>query len=157
MSGPAIVVGVISDTHGLLRPAALAALAGSDLIVHAGDIGGGHVLEELRRLAPLHAVRGNCDGAWARALPDEETIAVGGLLLHVRHDLARLALDPVTAGVVMVISGHSHRPEVARRNGVLYVNPGGAGPRRFALPPTVARLEIVDGAAQAAIVELTGD
>jgi len=156
MSGPAVVVGVISDTHGLLRPEAVAALAGSDLIVHAGDIGGGHVLDDLRRLAPVHAVRGNCDGAWARALPEEETIAVGGLLLHVRHDLARLSLDPVAAGVAAVISGHSHRPEVVHRDGVLHVNPGGAGPRRFALPATVARLRIVDGAVQALIVELTG-
>jgi hypothetical protein len=156
MSGPVTVVGVISDTHGLLRPEAVAALAGSDLIVHAGDIGGGPVLDDLRRIAPVHAVRGNCDGAWARALPEEETIAVGGLWLHVRHDLARLTLASVAAGVAVVISGHSHRPEVMRRDGVLYVNPGGAGPRRFALPATVARLKIVDGAAAALIVELTG-
>lgn len=156
MSGPMIVVGVISDTHGLLRSEAVMALAGSDLIVHAGDIGGGHVLDDLRRIAPVHPVRGNCDGAWARALPEEETIVVGGLRLHVRHDLARLTLDPVVAGVAVVISGHSHRPEVVRRDGVLYVNPGGAGPRRFALPATVARLKIVDGVAAALIVELTG-
>jgi len=156
LSAAAIVVGLISDTHGLLRPEAVAALAGSDLIVHAGDIVGAHVLDELRRLAPLHAVRGNCDGAWARALPEEETIAVGGLLLHVRHDLARLALNPVAAGVAVVVSGHTHRPEVARRGGVLYVNPGGAGPRRFALPATVASLSIAGGAAEARIVELAG-
>ena len=154
MSGPPIVVGVISDTHGLLRPAAVAALAGSDLIVHAGDIVGPGLLDELRRLAPLHAVRGNCDGPWARQLPEEETFTVGGLLVHVRHDLARLTLNPVAAGVAVVISGHSHRPAVVRRDGVLYVNPGGAGPRRFALPATVARLLIAAGAAEAAIVEL---
>ncbi|MHB8079400.1 MAG: metallophosphoesterase family protein [Candidatus Krumholzibacteriia bacterium] len=151
-----MVVGVISDTHGLLRPAAVAALAGCDLIVHAGDIVGAPLLDELRRLAPVHAVRGNCDGAWARALPEEETLDIGGLLVHVRHDLARLTLDPVAAGVAVVISGHSHRPVVARRDGVLYVNPGGAGPRRFALPATVARLTIADGAAGATIVELAG-
>ncbi len=155
MNGAVTVVGVISDTHGLLRPEAVAALADSDLIVHAGDIVGGWLLDELCRIAPVHAVRGNCDRTWARELPEEETVVVGGLRLYVLHDLARLTLDPVVAGVAVVISGHSHRPEVVRRDGVLYVNPGGAGPRRFALPATVARLRIVDGAVTAQIVELT--
>ncbi len=133
MSGPVTVVGVISDTHGLLRPEAVAALAGSDLIVHAGDIVGGQLLDDLRRIAPVHAVRGNCDGAWARALPEEETITVGGLLLHVRHDLARLTLDPVVAGVAVVISGHSHRP-AGRRAGTACSTSTRAAPDRVASP-----------------------
>ncbi|HMO45397.1 MAG TPA: metallophosphoesterase family protein [Rubrivivax sp.] len=136
-------IGLISDTHGLLRPEALAFLAGSDHIVHAGDIGDPRILDALRALAPLTAVRGNNDrGAWAEALRDAESIQLGEIHLHVLHDLAELALYPPPIGVQVVVSGHSHQPRVARRDGVLYVNPGSAGPRRFRLPIAAAELHI---------------
>jgi putative phosphoesterase len=147
-------IGVISDTHGLLRPEALRALRGVDLIVHAGDVGNAEVLEALRAIAPVVAVRGNNDrGAWARALRETETLAVGGARLYVIHDLKELALDPKTADVDVVIAGHSHQPAIARRGGVLFLNPGSAGPRRFRLPVAVARLD-VGGRVRARIVEL---
>lgn len=136
-------IGLISDTHGLLRPEARAFLAGSDHIVHAGDIGDPRILDELRALAPLAAVRGNNDqGAWAERLRESESLRLGDIVLHVLHDLADLAIDPAAAGVQVVVSGHSHKPEVSRRDGVLYVNPGSAGPRRFRLPIAVAELQI---------------
>lgn len=136
-------IGLISDTHGLLRPEARAFLAGSDHIVHAGDIGDPRILDELRALAPLTAVRGNNDqGAWAERLRESESTQLGEIVLHVLHDLADLAIDPAAAGVQVVVSGHSHKPEVSRRDGVLYVNPGSAGPRRFRLPIAVAELQI---------------
>jgi putative phosphoesterase len=142
---PAIEVGVISDTHGLLRPAALAALAGVHHIVHAGDIGSTEVLEELAALAPVTAVRGNNDrGAWAQAIAATEAVEVGGVWLYVLHDVHDLDLNPRAAGFVAVISGHSHQPSLQERDGVLYVNPGSAGPRRFRLPVSVGRL-VVDG------------
>lgn len=136
-------IGLISDTHGLLRPQAMAFLAGSDHIVHAGDIGDPRILDELRALAPLTAVRGNNDhGAWAERLREAESLRLGEIVLHVLHDLADLAIDPAADGVQVVVSGHSHQPRVSRRDGVLYVNPGSAGPRRFRLPIAAAELQI---------------
>ncbi len=136
-------IGLIADTHGLLRPEVRAFLAGSDHIVHAGDICDPRILDELRALAPLTAVRGNNDhGAWAEPLRDAESLRLGQVVLHVLHDLAELAIDPVAAGVQVVVSGHSHQPRVSRRDGVLYVNPGSAGPRRFRLPIAAAELQV---------------
>lgn len=143
MGGRAIGVGVISDTHGLVRPEALAALAGSDLIVHAGDVGGPEVLDALRAVAPVFAVRGNNDrGAWAQAIPETEVVETGGVCLYVLHEIAALDLDPAAGGFAAVITGHSHRPAATEKSGVLYLNPGSAGPRRFSLPVAVARLRI---------------
>jgi putative phosphoesterase len=149
-----IRIGLISDTHGLLRPEALSVLRGSDFIVHAGDIGEG-VLEPLRTLAPLTAVRGNNDRApWAASLHGTETLRFGEITLHVLHDLADLAIDAAAAGVDVVITGHSHKPKVERRSGVLYVNPGSAGPVRFNLPVSVALLQVEGTQVNARIVEL---
>jgi uncharacterized protein len=149
------LLGVISDTHGLVRPQALAALAGVDHIVHAGDIGGPDVLTALRALAPVTAVRGNNDRQpWADAIHERETITLAGVSIHVLHDVKELELDPVTSGVHAVIAGHSHRPRIERRHGVLFLNPGSAGPRRFTLPVSVARLRVDDGRLEAEIVEL---
>jgi putative phosphoesterase len=148
-------VGVISDTHGLLRPEAAAALAGSDCIVHAGDVGRPEVLDALRAIAPTFAVRGNNDrGAWADALPAFEVVHAGGADLYVLHEIDHLDLDPAAAGFAAVISGHSHRPHAERRAGVLHLNPGSAGPRRFRLPISVARLRVRDGVVEHEIVEL---
>ncbi len=148
-------VGVISDTHGLVRPEALAALRDSHLIIHAGDVGGPDVLEALRALAPVTAVRGNNDrGEWAKALGESEAVEVAGRWLYVLHDLHELDLDPAAAGFAVVIAGHSHRPLIEERRGVLFVNPGSAGPRRFALPVAVARLRIADGTVAAETVVL---
>ena len=148
-------VGIISDTHGLLRPEARAALRGCELIIHAGDIGRPEVLEGLREIAPVVAVRGNNDeGAWARELPDDDVVEVEGLLLYVLHDLAALDLDPVAASFKAVIAGHSHHPKIEKRAGVTYLNPGSAGPRRFKLPIAVARMRIVANEIEAQIVEL---
>ena len=138
-----ITVGVIADTHGLLRPQAVEALAGSALIIHAGDVGGADVLPRLRDIAPTVAVRGNVDtGAWARSLPATRVVDIGGKTIYVLHALSDLDLDPAAAGFAAVVSGHTHRPEAEVRNGVLYLNPGSAGPRRFSLPVAVARLQI---------------
>jgi putative phosphoesterase len=151
----ATVVGVISDTHGLLRPEACAALAGADLIVHAGDIGDPRVLAGLAAIAPLHAVRGNIDrGAWADAIDTTAAVEVNGQWLYVLHDLRELDLEPRAAGFAAVIAGHSHRPRIEERGGVLYVNPGSAGPRRFKLPIALARLRVTDRGASAEILEL---
>ena len=137
------VVGVISDTHGLVRPEALAALRAVDAIVHAGDIGDPAVLTALRALAPVKAVRGNNDrGAWASGIPDTAVLEVGAACLYVLHDVHDLDLEPGAAGFAAVIAGHSHRPSIEERAGVLYVNPGSAGPRRFSLPVAVARLHV---------------
>ena len=136
-----VTVGVISDTHGLLRPEALEALRGSDLIVHAGDVGAPDLLEPLRALAPTFAVRGNVDTApWARSLPLTDVVQAGPLQIYVLHDVSALDLDPNAAGFAAVIYGHSHRPSAEVRGGVLFLNPGSAGPRRFSLPVSVARL-----------------
>jgi uncharacterized protein len=140
-----IRVGVISDTHGQVRREAAAALKGSDLIVHAGDVGHPDVLTELSLIAPVHAVRGNNDyGAWAKALPLTRVVEVGDVLLYVLHIRDDLDLDPAAAGMSAVIYGHTHEPFDERSGGVLYLNPGSAGPRRFRLPITLARLT-VDG------------
>ena len=148
-------VGLISDTHGLLRLEALAFLRGSDFIVHAGDIGDAAVLEELRRLAPLTAVRGNNDkGPWTKSLAETAVLEVGEVSIYVLHDLAELDLDPVAAGFRVVVSGHSHHPSVEDRDGVLYVNPGSSGPRRFKLPIAVAELQVAGSSVKARIVEL---
>jgi len=136
-------VGVISDTHGLLRPEAIGALRGSDLIVHAGDIGRPDVLEQLRNLAPTHAVRGNIDIApWSRELPVTVVVHAGRQRLFVLHDISQLDVDHFRAGYGAVVFGHSHRPSAERRDGVLFLNPGSAGPRRFGLPITMARLHV---------------
>jgi putative phosphoesterase len=136
-------VGLISDTHGLLRPEALVALRGSDLIIHAGDVGKLEIIEQLRALARVVAVRGNVDkGEWASRLPLTAVADAGSALLYVLHDIAELDLDSVAAQFNVVVSGHSHKPGQTERNGVMYLNPGSAGPRRFNLPITVARLDL---------------
>lgn len=141
-----MLVGLISDTHGLLRPQALSALAGSDLIVHAGDVGDGEILPALRRIAPTFAVRGNVDfGDWADALPETLDVDAGACRLHVVHRIVDLRADIAARGIVAVIYGHSHQPSIEWRDGVLFFNPGSAGPRRFKLPVTIARLKIEGG------------
>jgi putative phosphoesterase len=144
-----LTVGVVSDTHGLVRPEAIEALRGSDVILHAGDIGGNHVLQELGELAPVIAVRGNVDGGWARLLPERRTLDLGGVPVLILHDRALLGLDPfltdAEAASGVVVFGHSHQPLAEKRKGVLWFNPGSAGPRRFRLPVSVGRLVIEDG------------
>jgi hypothetical protein len=148
-------IGLISDTHGLLRPEALAVLQGCEHIVHAGDIGDPAVLDALSALAPVTAVRGNNDtGAWASELPDTTRLTCADITLFVLHDRKQLALDPRTEGIDVVVSGHSHRPSIETREDVLYINPGSAGPRRFSLPVTVALLDIVDARATAELMPL---
>lgn len=147
--------GLLSDTHGLLRPETLSVLDGVDHLVHAGDVGSPDVLTALRARFSLTVVRGNVDrGAWAEALPRDATIELAGTLVHVLHDLDDLDLDPAAAGIGMVVTGHSHVPRVDRRGGVLYVNPGSCGPRRFDLPVTVALLTVTGGALDVTIVPL---
>ena len=149
------LVGVISDTHGLLRAEAVAALRGAQLIVHAGDIGKQEVLDQLRALAPTCVVRGNIDTqGWAAKLPTTEVVEVGELRLWLLHDISELDLDPVAAGFAAVIFGHSHQPLIEMRDGVLFLNPGSAGPRRFRLPVTVARLVVAGRTIRPQIVEL---
>jgi putative phosphoesterase len=141
-----LAIGVISDTHGLLRPGALAALRGSDHIVHAGDIGGPAILAALAAIAPVTAVRGNNDrDAWADDLPETAVVDLAGTRVLVIHDVSTLAA--ATDGAAVVVSGHSHRPSLSHRDGVLYLNPGSAGPRRFSLPVALARLEVEAGVA----------
>jgi len=136
-------VGLISDTHGLLRPEAIAALQGSQLIVHAGDVGNPEILETLRKIAPVVAVRGNVDkGEWAQKLPLTAVAEAGAVMIYVLHDVNALDLNPQAAGFHVVVSGHSHKPGKMEREGILYINPGSAGPRRFQLPVTVARLDL---------------
>jgi uncharacterized protein len=148
-------VGVISDTHGLLRPEALAALAGVERIVHAGDIGAPDVLEALGRIAPVTAVRGNNDRErWAADIPETDVLEIGDVSLYVLHDLHELDLDPQAAGFAAVIAGHSHQPRVDERDGVLYLNPGSAGPRRFKLPISLARLTVTGPRLRAELVTL---
>jgi len=148
-------LGVISDTHGLLRPEAVAALAGVERIVHAGDIGSPDVLAALGRLAPVTAVRGNNDrDAWAAAIPQTEVVEIGGVSLYVLHDLHELDLDPRAAGFAAIIAGHSHQPRLEERDGVLYLNPGSAGPRRFKLPISLARLTVTGARIKATLVTL---
>jgi putative phosphoesterase len=149
------LVGVISDTHGLLRPEAVAALRGVDHIVHAGDVGAPEILDALAAVAPVTAVRGNNDrGPWAAGLPETEVVEIGGLMLYVLHDVQTLDLVPRAAGFAAVIAGHSHQPREECRDGVLYFNPGSAGPRRFRLPVSVGRLTISRGRIAARLVAL---
>lgn len=151
-------VGLISDTHGLLRPEAKAFLEGCDHIIHGGDIGNPDILEQLAALAPLTVVRGNNDhGDWAEDLAETQRVQVGKVVIYVIHDIAQLDIDPRGAGVHVVVSGHSHKPAVIEREGVLYVNPGSAGPRRFKLPIAAAELTIAGSAVSANIVRLGGD
>jgi uncharacterized protein len=148
-----IVLGVISDTHGLLRPEAVEALRGSDLILHAGDVGSANILEELQLIAPVKAVRGNIDKN-LDSLPQTEVVEAGGLSLYMLHDLKQLDLNPSVAGFAAVICGHSHASMNESRNGVLYFNPASAGPRRFKLPICVGKLRIRDGEITGEIIEL---
>jgi len=137
------IIGVISDTHGLVRPEALAALKGVELIIHGGDIGKIEVLQSLSAIAPVYAIRGNNDrDPWAEKLPDILNLQINGAKIHVIHNVHDLERDPNAAGFRAVISGHSHKPSIVTRDGVLFVNPGSAGPRRFKLPVSVARLNI---------------
>jgi len=148
-------VGLISDTHGLLRPEALEFLRGSDHIIHGGDIGHSEILDELSALAPVTAVRGNNDlGSWAERIGETEFLQVGAVCIYVIHDLNKIDIDPSAAGVHAVVSGHSHRPSVEQREGVLYVNPGSAGPRRFKLPIAVAELIVTGDSVSARMIEL---
>jgi putative phosphoesterase len=150
-----LTIGLVSDTHGLLRPEALAALGGSDFIIHAGDVGDPAILDELARLAPVTAVRGNIDrGPWAAALPETRVLAAGTARIYVLHDIGALDLDPAAAGFHAVIYGHSHQPGQHRKDGVLYVNPGSAGPRRFSLPISAGRLVVEGTTLSAELLEL---
>lgn len=148
---------MISDTHGLLRPEAIRALEGSDLILHAGDVGKPEVLASLRSLAPVVAIRGNNDeGPWAGALPSTQVVEVDSALLYLVHDVAELDLDPAAARFAAVISGHSHRPSASVREGVLYLNPGSAGPRRLRLPVALAVLGVAAGRLRPRLIDLVG-
>jgi uncharacterized protein len=150
-------IGVISDTHGLLRPQAVTTLRGSSLIIHAGDVGHADILDALRKIAPVVAVRGNIDrDPLTSQLPATELVQLDGPTIFVLHDLNDLELDPLSAGFQVVISGHTHRPKTVKKDGVLYFNPGSAGPRRFNLPISVGRLVISDKDVQAEIIELQG-
>jgi hypothetical protein len=148
-------IGLISDTHGLLRPEAVSFLRGADHIIHGGDIGRADVLAQLSALGPLTAVRGNNDkGPWAETLPESEFVRIADIVAYVLHDIAQLDLDPYAAGVHLVVSGHSHKPSAERRDGVLFVNPGSAGPRRFKLPISVAEVIVTGDILSARLVEL---
>jgi putative phosphoesterase len=148
-------IGLISDTHGLLRPQAIRNLAGSELIIHAGDIGAASILEELQKIAPVIAVRGNNDReAWAKVIPETQIVKIDGYNIYVLHNLRELKLDPKKSGFHAIISGHSHQPRIAHSGGILYVNPGSAGPRRFRLPIAVGILHATPNKLHARIIEL---
>ena len=148
-------VGIISDTHGLLRPQAIKQLAKADHIIHAGDIGAPEVIDGLRRIAPTTAIRGNIDaGEWAKDYLGTELVVLGGRTLYVLHNLKEMQLDPAACGFDVVVSGHSHRPKIETNNGVIYVNPGSAGPRRFKLPIAVAMLTLSGSAILPRILEI---
>src|ERR1700691_5212029 len=150
-----LLVGVISDTHGLLRPEAVAALRGSDRILHAGDVGNPKILEALAQIAPVTAIRGNvATDSWAASLPETEVVEAGGVSIYMLHNLGQLDLKPEAAGFRVVIYGHSHQPKIEEKNGVLYFNPGSAGPRRFHLPVSVGKVTIAAGNVLAGLVEL---
>lgn len=151
---PTTIVGVISDTHGLLRPEALDQLRGSHLILHAGDIGSSAVIDSLAAIAPTIAVRGNVDGDWARNIPGDAVAEVGNISIYILHDLKMLSLKPEAAGFKVVISGHSHQPNQEWKNDVLFFNPGSAGPRRFSLPISVGRLKINGNKIEPELIEL---
>jgi len=148
-------IGLISDTHGLLREEAVEALRGSELILHAGDVGKPEILEELRKIAPVVAVRGNVDKArWAQALPETAVAEAGSILIYILHDVKALDLNPAAAGFHIVVSGHSHKPGKMERDGILFINPGSAGPRRFQLPVSVAILHLEQASCQVEFVDL---
>jgi putative phosphoesterase len=148
-------VGLLSDTHGLLRPEARSFLIGCDYIIHGGDVGGALILEDLAALAPLIAVRGNNDtDGWAERLPERELVRIGDLFVYVVHDLGEFDIEPCAAQVNVVVSGHSHKPSIAKRDQVLYVNPGSCGPRRFKLPISVGELLVNGSDVQARTIEL---
>lgn len=148
-------IGVISDTHGLLRPEALEALRGSELLIHAGDVGDFAILRKLAKIAPVRAIRGNIDRQpWAQSLPETDVVEIAGISLYVLHDVKQLDLSPRAAGFAAVISGHSHKPSMETRDGILYFNPGSAGPRRFTLPITVGRLTLSNGTLAPEIIDL---
>ena len=150
-------IGIISDTHGLLREEAIHALKGVDLIIHAGDIGSLEVIEKLMEIAPVKAVRGNCDrGKWATKLPGTETVRMENKNIYVLHDLKELNIDPRKAGIDIVISGHSHRAKEERKDGILYINPGSAGPRRFKLPVSLARITLGSNIVDTRFINLEG-
>jgi putative phosphoesterase len=150
-----MIVGIISDTHGLLRPEAVELLRGSEHIIHAGDIGAPEIIPELRKIAPVTAIRGNVDTqTWARAFSETEVVERGGMDFYIIHDANALDLNPKAAGFAAVISGHSHQPKQEIKNGVLYFNPGSAGPRRFKLPISVGRIVIADGKLNGEIIEI---
>ena len=151
----ALTIGVISDTHGLLRPEAIEALIGVDHILHAGDVGDPLILDKLRWIAPLTAVRGNVDTSGVcHALPASYVVDLGGRYFYLVHSVDDLDLNPKAAGIAMVVSGHTHRAKIEDRQGVIYLNPGNAGPRRFDLPVTLAKVTVVDGAVRANIITL---
>jgi putative phosphoesterase len=150
-----VIVGVISDTHGLLRPEALELLRRSEHIIHAGDIGAPEIIPALERIAPVTAIRGNIDkSVWARRYPETQVVELGGLHFYVIHDLSALDLNPKAAGFAAVISGHSHQAKQETTDDVLYFNPGSSGPRRFKLPVTLGRLEIVSGRIHGELLEI---
>lgn len=151
------LIGVISDTHGFLRPEALDALRDVDRIIHAGDIGGAHLIDELEKIAPVSVVRGNNDrDAWGQSLPETIDLEIDGWRLHVLHNLAELDINPVEANIDAVIAGHSHKPVVNQQDQVLFLNPGSAGPRRFSLPVTLAHLTLGPDILRATILPLVG-
>ena len=150
-------IGVISDTHGLIRPQALEALQGCDSIIHAGDVGDPAIVDALAKIAPVLAIRGNVDrGDWARSLPEAASVEAENRRIYVLHSLDDLDFEPEVLGFHVVIYGHSHRPSIETRNGVLYLNPGSAGPRRFDLPVTVAHLTFAEGGPSASVIDITG-
>lgn len=150
-----MIIGVISDTHGLLRPEATNALRGSEHIIHAGDIGDAAIIPALEKISPVTAIRGNIDvEPWTKRFPETEVVELAGVHIYILHDVNALDLNPKAAGFAVVISGHSHQPKQELKDGVLYFNPGSAGPKRFKLPTTVGRLEIVDGKMSGKIIEL---
>jgi uncharacterized protein len=152
----ATIVGVIADTHGLLRPEAVRALAGSDHIIHAGDVDRPEILDELRAVAPLTVVRGNVDhGRWAQGIPLTQVVPIGDHLIYVLHDRDALSINPAAAGFAAVIYGHSHRPLIETRHGVLYMNPGSAGPRRFTLPISLGRLHVTPAGIRGELITLS--
>lgn len=155
MARAVVIIGVISDTHGLLRPEALATLRGSDYIIHAGDIGDPAILEKLNKIAPVTAIRGNIDrDAWSSKIPATNVLEIEGVSIYVLHNLQQLDLKPEAAGFAVVVYGHSHVPKQETKNGVLYFNPGSAGPRRFRLPVTIGRLRTSDKKILGEVVEI---
>lgn len=157
-AGSSVYVGIVSDTHGLVRPELIARLKGVDLILHAGDVGKSDVLETLSSVAPVHAVRGNVDrDGWAEGLPPSRVVEIGGLRFFVLHNIHLIPADPEREGFDVVVSGHSHSPSIARRGRVLYVNPGSVGPRRFHLPVSMARIVVRDRVPEAELIRLLED